>query len=101
MLPAALESQLQRDAGLTLFEYLVMAMLSEQPDRSAQLKSLAVLAGGSQSRLSHVLATLEDAVVAVAPQHVRTVRALVFDDLTASQVASLRGITRRINDNLP
>ena len=31
-LPAALDAQLQRDAGLSFYEYMVMAMLSEQPD---------------------------------------------------------------------
>ncbi|MDT7742354.1 MAG: hypothetical protein QOE59_1432, partial [Actinomycetota bacterium] len=29
LLPAALDAQLQRDAGLTQFSYLVLAMLSE------------------------------------------------------------------------
>ena len=32
-LPSALDSQLQRDAGLSHFHYLVLAMLSEAPDR--------------------------------------------------------------------
>ena len=30
-LPAALDAQLQRDAGLSFFEYMVLAMLSERP----------------------------------------------------------------------
>ena len=31
LLPAALDAQLQRDAGLTQFSYLTLAMLSETP----------------------------------------------------------------------
>ena len=43
LLPAALESELQRDAGLSLFEYLVMAMLSEPtaPHGTAEITRVA------------------------------------------------------------
>jgi DNA-binding MarR family transcriptional regulator len=115
LLPAALESQLQRDADLTHFGYWVMAMLSEAPGRSLRMSELAALSYGSQSRLSHLvsrleqqgyvrrervgedrrgyLAVLTDAgyakVVATAPGHVDEVRARVFDHLTPAQVAQL------------
>jgi DNA-binding MarR family transcriptional regulator len=115
LLPAALESQLQRDADLTHFGYWVMAMLSEAPGRSLRMSELAALSYGSQSRLSHLvsrleqqgyvrrervgedrrgyLAVLTDAgyakVVATAPGHVDEVRARVFDRLTPAQVAQL------------
>src|SRR5829696_5086835 len=59
LLPAALDSRLQRDAGMNLFEYRVMKTLAEQPDGSMRLKSLAALANGSLSRLSHVITRLE------------------------------------------
>src|SRR5262245_21204699 len=107
LLPAALESQLQRDSGLTHFGYWVMAMLSESPDRSRRMSELAALAHGSQSRLSHTVAKLEergwvrreragadgrgftavltdagyDTIVGAAPGHVEEVRRLVFDVL--------------------
>ncbi|MEV6737141.1 MarR family transcriptional regulator [Streptomyces sp. NPDC051104] len=58
-LPAALEAQLQRDAAITLYEYLVLAGLSEAPDRTRRMSDLAVLANGSLSRLSHVVKRLE------------------------------------------
>src|SRR5689334_14211817 len=58
-LPAALDAQLQRDAGLTHFEYTVMAALSEAEDRSLRMSYLAGLANGSLSRLSHVVKRLE------------------------------------------
>ena len=36
-LPAALDTQLQRDSELTHFEYFVLAVLSEAPDRRLRL----------------------------------------------------------------
>src|SRR3954447_13757207 len=122
LLPAALDSQMQRDNGITMFEYLVMAMLSEAPGRTLQLKRLASVTNGSLSRLSHVVTRLErrdwvrrepmadngrvtmarltDAgyakVVASAPDHVETVRQLVFDNLDRRQVRQLQKISTRL-----
>src|SRR6266852_3101734 len=59
LLPAAIDSSLQRRAGMTHFEFGVMAALSRQPGRRLQLKDLAVLANGSLSRLSHVISRVE------------------------------------------
>ncbi|MGZ4649471.1 MAG: MarR family winged helix-turn-helix transcriptional regulator [Kineosporiaceae bacterium] len=122
LLPAALDSQMQRDNGITMFEYLVMAMLSETPGRTLQLKRLARVTNGSLSRLSHVvtrlekrdwvrrqplaengrvtMATLTDAgyakVVASAPSHVETVRRLVFDTLDRDQVRRLQEVSEQM-----
>src|SRR3954453_11898147 len=122
LLPSLLDGQLQRDAGLTTFDYLVLAMLSEAPDRTLQLKTLARLANGSLSRLSHTVTRLEKrgwvcratapndgrATVAVltdagwekgvgtAPRHVEAVRTIVFDGLQPTQVAELTAIMRAI-----
>jgi DNA-binding MarR family transcriptional regulator len=122
LLPGALDSQMQRDNGITMFEYLVMAMLSEAPGRTLQLKRLATVVNGSLSRLSHVvtrleqrgwvqrqplaengrvtMATLTDTgyakVVASAPSHVRTVRELVFDGLDRTQVRRLQEISEQL-----
>jgi DNA-binding MarR family transcriptional regulator len=113
--PAALEAQLQRDAGLTHMGYLVLVNLSEQPDRRLAMSKLAKLAGASLSRLSHVVARLEDQgwvrrerdpedgrvqiavlteagwdkVVASAPGHAEAVQQLVFDRLSPAQVKQL------------
>ena len=121
-LPASLDAQLQRDAGITLFEYLVLAALSEAPDRSRRMSDLAVLANASLSRLSHVVKRLEkrgwvrrepcpedrrctNAVLtdigwaktaATAPGHVEEVRHLVIEALTAPQLRQLTGIGHRI-----
>jgi DNA-binding MarR family transcriptional regulator len=122
LLPAALDAQLQRDAGLSHFEYMVLAVLSEQPSRTMRMSDLAGLANGSLSRLSHVARRLEgqgflerqacpedgratnavltDAghakIVETAPGHVATVRRLVFDALSPSQRGQLRTIGDRI-----
>jgi len=59
MLPAALESDLRRTADLTMFDYLVLASLSEAPKRTLQMSALATRANASLSRLSHVVTRLE------------------------------------------
>jgi DNA-binding MarR family transcriptional regulator len=122
-LPAALDAQLQRDAGIGHFEYQVLAGLSTAAERTLRMSDLAVFAGGSLSRLSHVVARLEkrgwvtrspdpadgrcilatlteagwDRVVAIAPGHVEEVRRLVFDPLTKAQQKQLRDIGRRVS----
>ena len=113
--PAALEGQLQRDAGLTHMGYLVLATLSERDDRRLPMSRLAKKASASLSRLSHVVARLEAQglvrrerdpedgrvqiavltdegmakIVAAAPGHVEAVQNLVFDRLTATQIRQL------------
>ena len=58
-LPAALDAQLKRDTGLNMFEYHVLAALSEAPHEALPMSDLAVLAQGSPSRLSHAVSRLE------------------------------------------
>ena len=58
-LPTALGSQLQCDSNLSFIEYYVLASLSDQPNHSMRLSSLAVLANSELSRLSHLVARLE------------------------------------------
>lgn len=121
-LPAQLSRQLHRDAGLSLFEYQMMAGLSEAPERTLRMSRLAEFADGQLPRLSQAaarlekrgwltrrpdpedgrstLATLTDLgmakLVAAAPGHVETVRELVFDRLTRAQVKQLRAIGARL-----
>lgn len=121
-LPAALDAQLQRDAGVSHFEYMVLSRLSEAPDRTLRMSDLAVLANGSLSRLSHVVTRLErrgwvrrepcpgdgrftNAVLtdhgwakveATAPGHVAAVRELVIDALRPEQIDQLRDISLAI-----
>src|SRR6218665_2476474 len=59
LLPGEVEAQLKRDAGLSLFEYHVLAMLSEGEDRTRSMSELAFWSNASLSRLSHVVTRLE------------------------------------------
>ena len=115
VLPGVLDSQLQRDADVTHFEYFTMAMLSEAPERTLRMTSLASATNSSLPRLSHVVSRLEkrgyvdrapcpedrratnatltedgwQKVVATAPGHVDTVRENVIAPLNAEDVAGL------------
>jgi DNA-binding MarR family transcriptional regulator len=112
-LPAALDAQLQRDAGISAFEYQVLSGLSTAPGRTMRMSRLAALTEGSLSRLSQVVARLEkrgwirytlailtgtgwDTVTAAAPGHVAEVNRLIFDPLTKGQQRQLRDIGQRI-----
>jgi DNA-binding MarR family transcriptional regulator len=125
-LAPALDSQLQRDADMTHFDYLCLAMLSESDDRTLRMSELAARANASLSRLSHVVKKLEQrawverfpcpdsrrvtmvrltdegwkVLVAAAPGHVETVRSLVFDDLDRGDVAALERIAGHIVDRI-
>lgn len=117
-LPGALDAHMQRSAGLTFFEYMVLAMLSEQPDRTLRMSDLAQAAASSLPRLSHVVGRLERrgyvtrsripgpgrrtnttltetgwaTVEATAPGHVAAVRHLFIDALSRDELAALRRI---------
>src|SRR5580693_7004213 len=58
-LPAALGAQLRRDAGISHFEYQVLALLSAAPGRTLRMSVLATQAEGSLPRLSQVVARME------------------------------------------
>jgi DNA-binding MarR family transcriptional regulator len=120
-LPSALDAQLRRDAGITHFEYQVLALLSEAPGRTLRMSVLATQAEGSLPRLSQVVARLEQhgwvrrtpdpgdgrytlAILSddgwakateAAPGHVEEVRRLVIAPLTKAQTRQLGEIGRR------
>ncbi|MFD1722359.1 MarR family winged helix-turn-helix transcriptional regulator [Amnibacterium endophyticum] len=58
-LPAALDRQLQADAGITCVEFYVLEHLAGSPDQTARLSSIARLANTTLSRMSHVSSRLE------------------------------------------
>jgi DNA-binding MarR family transcriptional regulator len=117
-LEAALDRQLQRDSGMPLAYYQILAMLSEVPRRTLRMSDLAAITHSSQSRLSHAVARLErqgwvrrapcpedrrstlatlteegfTALAAAAPGHVEAVREHLFDRLGDEQVRQLRDI---------
>lgn len=122
----ALDSQLQRDSDLTHFEYLCLAMLSETEDETLRMSELAAQVNASLSRLSHVVTKLESrdwvkripcpdsrrvtlvslteagrsVLVEAAPGHVETVRSLVFEGLTPSDVQALERIAGHIVERI-
>jgi DNA-binding MarR family transcriptional regulator len=122
LLPGALDAQLRRDAGLMHFEYFVLAMLSEAPERTLRMSELAAQTNSTSPRLSHVVKRLEDRglverfprpddaratnarltaagwhkVREAAPGHVANVRQIVIDALTPEQVHQLAAIAEAI-----
>jgi DNA-binding MarR family transcriptional regulator len=125
-LPGALDSQLQRDSGINLFEYLTLSRLSMAPQRRLRMSELAELTGGSLSRLSNVVKRLEqrgfvrrepdsdnrrytsailtesgwEKVVAAAPGHVSAVRHLVIDPLGPAEITALGEIGEQLRAHL-
>src|SRR3954451_24860004 len=59
LLPGVLDSQLRAEAGLTHFEYFVLAMHSESRDRTLRMTVLAHRTNATRPRLSHVVRRLE------------------------------------------
>lgn len=122
MLPGTLDADLNRRAKITLFDYHVLAMLSEAEDRTLPMSDLAGRSNASLSRLSHVVTKLEargwvqrsqstrDLRVTTATltsdglgnlqelalEHVEYVRHLVFDGLDEQDVADLERVGKKI-----
>lgn len=121
-LPAALDAQLTKDAGLTFFEYMVLATLAEEPDHTLRMSVLAARASGSLSRLSHVVRRLEaqglvrregvaedrratnailtpegaSRVEAAAPRHLEFARSLVLDGVDGEDLDALGRLGSRV-----
>lgn len=121
-LPAALDAELQKDAGITQFDYIVLSGLSEAPDRTLRMGELAARASSSLSRLSHVVSRLEakgwvrreqcpgdgrfinavlteegwQKVVTTAPGHVAAVRELLINTLTGEEFTQLGTLSGKI-----
>ncbi len=122
LLPAALDTQLQAAGKLSLFDYNVLAMLSEADGRFLPMSELAARTSASLSRLSHVVTKLQgrgwvereahpgdarvtvahltdagmDTIVSLAPGHVDAVRSLMLDAMTDDDVADLARIGEKI-----
>jgi DNA-binding MarR family transcriptional regulator len=126
LLPSALDTQLQSAGKLSLFDYNVLAMLSEAEGRYLPMSELAARTSASLSRLSHVVTKLQkrgwverqahpgdarvtvahlteagmSTIVALAPGHVESVRALMLDSLSPDDVADLARIGEKIVSRL-
>ena len=114
-----LDRDLQQKSGMPHAYYMILAMLSEAPERGMRMTDLADLLSSSPSRLSHAIRKLVElgwirkdsdpadgrvtwaclteegmrVVVDAAPDHVTTVVDALFDRLTPEQVEQLRDIS--------
>jgi|SRR5579859_961870 len=121
-----LDRELQHDVGMPLAYYQILAMLSEAPEHTLRMSDLAQLTWSSRSRVSHAVDRLEEkgwveriscpsdkrgafavltaaglqVLQAAAPSHVSSVRRLVFDDLSAEELAAFAGLSRKIAERL-
>lgn len=121
-LPTLLDRQLERDEGISNFEYSVLARLSMTETRTMRLSDLAAQCNSTQPRLSklmvrfehqgwvtrfpdpdngrYTLAALTDSglqkVEDSAPAHVEQVRRLVFEPLGAAQQRHLGAALARV-----
>lgn len=117
-----IERELASQAGMPHAYYEIMIVLSEAPRRSMRMSDLAESSTSSRSRLSHAVARLEEngwverrscpqdrrgafaeltekgmeVIVSAAPGHVRAVRSVLFDALTADQAAALGEVAQAI-----
>ncbi len=122
----AFDSQLMRDSDMTHFDYLCLAMLSEEDSRTLTMSALASRTNASLSRLSHVISKLERrgwvsrcrsdqsrrvtlvrmtdeghaVLVAAAPGHVETVRSLVYDGLSDEDVQHLQRLMTHVLERI-
>jgi DNA-binding MarR family transcriptional regulator len=120
-LPWSIDQQLRRDSDLRM-EYQALARLSQSPERTLRMSSLADLAKASLSRLSHLVKRLEGrdlvrrepdpadgrftvailtekgfrTLAEAAPGHVAHVRSLVIDVLSPEQLRRLGQAADRI-----
>jgi DNA-binding MarR family transcriptional regulator len=121
-LPPAIDAQLKRDSGINFFEYSILVALARPDAHAMRLTSLALVSGGSLSRLSHAISRMEkqgwvtrkvtvaetrctEAVLtdegmalleSAAPGHVREVRRLVVDVLSGEQFEQMGEACRAV-----
>lgn len=117
-----IERDMQQNGHIPFAYYLILAMLSEAPERSLRMNELAGVVGSSQSRLSHAVARLEEngwvrrtaaagdrrgqiasltdaghaTLLQLAPLHARTVKTMIFDPLSDAQLTAFRDICETV-----
>jgi DNA-binding MarR family transcriptional regulator len=121
-LPWAIDTQLQRDADLSMVEYMTMAMLGDAPEHTLRMSELAERTSTSLSRLSHLVKRLEsrgyvrrepdptdgrftnaillppgaEKMRSASPAHVAYVRHLVIDNLSPERLRRMGQDAERI-----
>lgn len=115
LLPAALDAQLQVDAGMTHFEFMLLGLLNLNEDQTMRMKQLAEGAHSTLQRLSKAVDRLEArgwverfpcvedrratnvrltqdgrrAMILATPGHLDTVRHAVLDRMSPQQLVAL------------
>jgi len=115
LLPAALDAQLQADAGMTHFEFMVLSTLQQTQGGALRTKDLAAAVNATMPRLSRVVGKLADRdlvarvggssdaravtvrlttagrreLVRAVPGHIELVKRLVIERLSADQIEAL------------
>ncbi|GAB3266243.1 MarR family winged helix-turn-helix transcriptional regulator [Kineosporia babensis] len=126
MLFAALDRQLAADSDLTLTDYDILVRLSEAPNNRLRMRELADLTLSTRSGVTRAVTRAEQAgwvrrveceedrrgmnaelteagrakLAASAPGHVRAVREMLIEQLTAEQLGQLTEIGRRVQDKI-
>lgn len=118
----ALSRELQLDSTISLADYEVLVNLSESPDHRQRVVALAEAIKWERSRLSHQITRMAkrglvrrescdndgrgafvileeqglEAITDAAPGHVEAVRHMMFDGLSAEQLAAFRDVLAHI-----
>jgi DNA-binding MarR family transcriptional regulator len=126
LLPAALDAQLQANALITHFEFMVLSSLQLAPERTMRMTDVARSTNATLPRLSHVATRLaargfvertpcegdkratnlrltsagRSALVRAIPPHIAQARDLVIDALSAEQLEQLVAIASAIDARL-
>jgi len=126
VLPSALDAQLQRDADITHYEFMVLSAVRLAPDSTMRMSHVARATNATLPRLSHVCSRLEKrglverlpcegdkratnlhlttagraVLIRSIPDHIATARELVIDALTPEQLGQLASITAAIDARL-
>ena len=126
LLEERLARELQAAHGLTMADYEILVRLSDSPTRRLRMSQLAERSLASRSRLSHQIDRMERAgfverqtcaddrrgafavmtdqgwttLVAAAPDHVKSVRTHLVDQLSDEEFASLGAACERVAAHL-
>ena len=121
-----LDRQLQRDAGISQADFIVLGRLSEAPDRRLRTGELAELLAWEKSRVSHQVSRMETrglvertecdtdgrgtwvgvtaegrrTLITSTRDHAAKIHELFFDELTDDEKVVLRDVTRRVMDRI-
>ncbi|WP_280330304.1 MarR family winged helix-turn-helix transcriptional regulator [Nocardia wallacei] len=114
-LPGAFDTRLTAALGVTHYEWQILELIAERPERAMRLKEIAALTGTSLSRLSHAVTRLQstglaerqrkantastfaaltrrgaEIVAQGRPIYAQAVSDLVFGDMLPNEIDSLR-----------